>query len=107
MLASDSLPGGRGGSDAGIGIDLESGHSNLVGRVLALDSMANLSVGFFAGIIAIALWAAGIHWVPMTPWVTDGILLATIPAALMALRLALKAPYKGFRIAIIEAADGQ
>ena len=68
---------------------------------------ANLSVGFFAGIIAIALWAAGIHWVPMTPWVTDGILLATIPAALMALRLALKAPYKGFRIAIIEAADGQ
>lgn len=62
---------------------------------------ANLSVGFVFGIVAIGLWAAGIHYVPLSFWITDGAVLLSIPAGFMALRLALKAKYKGFRVAFI------
>jgi hypothetical protein len=65
---------------------------------------ANLTVGAAVGLIGIGLWAIGIHFVPLSPWMTNCIILLSIPAGFMALRLALKAPYKGFRVAIISTA---
>jgi hypothetical protein len=62
---------------------------------------ANLSVGFFIGIVGIALWAIGIQRVPWSPWMANGIVVLSIPAGFMALRLALKVPYKGFRVLIV------
>jgi len=67
--------------------------------------LANLSVGIGVGIIGIVLWAAGIRIVPSSPWLTAGIYLLTVPAGFISLRLAFKAKYHNFRIAIISDRD--
>jgi len=67
---------------------------------------ANLFVGAVLGTIAIVLWAMGIRFVPLSPWVTTAAYILAIPPGFMALRLAIKAPYRGFRIVIVAPAEG-
>ena len=63
--------------------------------------LSNLIVGLIIGVIAIVLWAMGIRFVPLSPWVSNGAFLISIIPGFVALRLAIKAHYKGFRIAIV------
>jgi hypothetical protein len=63
--------------------------------------LSNLTVGAALGTVAIGLWASGIRHVPMSAWIPNAIIVLSVPAAVIAVRLALKAKYKGFRIAIV------
>jgi hypothetical protein len=67
--------------------------------------LANITIAIPVGIVGIALWAVGLGEVRWPLWTADAILLTTIPAGFMALRLALKAPYRGFRVAIVAPPD--
>jgi len=64
---------------------------------------ANLTVDLYAGLVGISLLIFGHSEWGQSHWAYDGIILASIPGAIIALRLALKVPYKGFRIVIVAA----
>jgi len=63
--------------------------------------LSNLTIGAALGTFAIGLWASGIRHVPLSAWMPNAIIVLSVPAAVIAIRLALKANYKGFRIAIV------
>ena len=67
--------------------------------------LSNLIIGAIVGIIAIGLWAVGIRFIPLSPWAMNVVYILAIPPGFVALRLALKAPYRGFRVVIVAAAE--
>jgi len=61
--------------------------------------LTNLATGLYGGVIGIAILIVGHrNW---TEWLVNGIFAVSVPAAIFAVRLALKAPYRGFRIVIV------
>jgi hypothetical protein len=61
--------------------------------------LANLATVLYGGVIGIALLILGHrNW---GEWFLNGIFVVSAPAAILAFRLALKVPYKGFRIVIV------
>ena len=62
---------------------------------------ANLIVGAYAGFVGIILLLLGHRDWASSPWLVNGILVALIPAAIIALKLSLKAKYKKFRLVLI------
>lgn len=68
--------------------------------------LANLTSGVFGGTLGIALLIIGHREWGHSIWWVNGYLAAYIPAGIIAIRLALKAKYKDFRIAIIAQEPG-
>ena len=63
--------------------------------------LANLIAGIYAATVALVLFVVKHRNWTNSDWLFNGILVVFIIAFIPAIRLALKAPYKGFRLAII------
>ena len=62
--------------------------------------LANLIGPLFLAILALGLRAIGYDTGPMTPWLFNAVIIAWVPAFVLGLRLALRAPYRDFRIVL-------
>ena len=68
--------------------------------------LANLFVGVIAGTAGITLVLLGHRDWGRSLWLSNSILLSFIPAGIVALRLALRTRYSGFRIVVLPPEPG-